>query len=122
MAQTMAKSRDAFVEFVTEQFSALGDITSRKMFGGYCLYCDGIVFALIAGGAVFLKVDNETRAAFEARGFSPFKPFDDQPVTMQYYPAPPEVYEDPDELRRWVGGAVAAGRRAAARRRPRKNR
>jgi DNA transformation protein and related proteins len=118
----MAQSRDSFVDFVTEQFSILGEITSRKMFGGYCLYCDGVVFALIADGAVFLKVDDETRPAYEAKGLAPFKPFDDQPVTMQYYPAPPEVYEDPDELRRWVGGAVAAGRRAVAKRKPRKKR
>jgi DNA transformation protein len=82
------------------------------MFGGHCLYCDGTVFALVAGSVLFLKVDEVNRPAFEARGLNAFKPFDDQDVTMSYYEAPPEIFEDSDAMKQWCGGAVEAGRRA----------
>jgi DNA transformation protein len=105
-------ARNPYLEFLYEQMAPLGDISSRAMFGGHCLYCDGIVFALVGGGALFLKVDDVNRPEFEARGLMAFKPFDDQDVTMSYYEAPPEIFEDPDAMKNWCGGAVEAGRRA----------
>lgn len=104
---------DRFTEFVIEQMAPLGTITSRYMFGGWCLYCDGFVFALIADGAVFLKGDSENIPLFEKRGLKPFKPFPDKDDVMKYFQAPPEIFEDADALKEWCGGAVAAGRRAA---------
>lgn len=101
-----------YLEFLLEQMAPLGDITSRAMFGGHCLYCNGIVFALVAKNALFLKGDDVNRPAFEARGLKPFKPFDDQDATMSYYEAPPEIFEDSDAMRLWCGGSVEAGRRA----------
>jgi DNA transformation protein and related proteins len=107
----MKRPHDPFVDFAIEQFSPLGEITAKRMFGGYCLYCDGTVFALIANGAVYLKADDQNRPDFQAAGIAPFRPFEDQDVVMQYYAAPPEIYENPDDLRRWVLPAIAAGRR-----------
>jgi DNA transformation protein len=101
-----------FLEFLQEQFSPLGDISCRSMFGGYCLYCDGVVFGLVANNEVFLKADDFNRPQFEARDLPAFRPFDDQDVVMQYYRAPAEIYEDADAMRRWCGGAVEAGKRA----------
>lgn len=51
----------------------LGGITARAMFGGWRLYCDGLVFAVVAGGALFLKADKETSPDFVARGLMPFE-------------------------------------------------
>ncbi len=107
----MAKS-NPYLDFLVEQFAPLGEIHSRAMFGGHCLYCNGIVFALVADQAVFLKVDAVNRPAFEALGLSPFRPFPDQDAVMQYYPAPAETFETLDGLREWAGGAIAAGQRA----------
>ena len=87
------------------------------MFGGWCLYCEGIVFALIAGGALFLKVDDVTRTEFEAAGLQPFRPFEDKSMVMQYYQAPAELFESEEGLERWGGMAIGAGRRAAERKR-----
>lgn len=96
-----------------EQMSPLGGITSRYMFGGWCLYCDGTVFALIADGSVFLKGDAANIPRFEARGLPAFRPFPDQELTMKYFQAPPEIFEDPDAMKEWCGSAIAAGRRSA---------
>jgi DNA transformation protein len=105
-------ARNPFLEFVLEQFSPLGEVSSRAMFGGYCLYCDGVVFGLVANNQVFLKVDEINRPDFQARNLPAFRPFDDQEVVMQYYQAPAEIYEDADAMRRWCGGALEAGKRA----------
>ena len=103
---------DRFVEFVREQFAPLGGITARPMMGGWCLYCDGVIFALIVAGELYLKTDPESVSRYEARGLRPFRPFPDQPGVMRYYAAPPEIFEDPEAMREWAGGAVEAGRRS----------
>jgi DNA transformation protein len=111
---------NAYLDFLIEQFSPLGQIHSRAMFGGHCLYCDGTVFALVAGQAVYLKVDGVNRPSFEALGLEPFRPFDDQDMVMQYYPAPAETFESLEGLREWAGGAIAASLRKQQRPRKKK--
>jgi DNA transformation protein len=103
---------DRFVEFTIEQLAPLGAITARAMMGGWCLYCDGVVFALIASGVLYLKGDAVNIPQFKARGLRPFQPFPDKESMMKYFQAPPEIFEDPEAMRTWVGGAVEAGRRA----------
>jgi len=110
----MAKN-SPYLEFLMEQFAPLGQINVRAMFGGHCLYCEGITFALVAGQSVFLKADEVNRPLFEERGLSPFRPFPESAVVMQYFPAPAETFESMDGLRKWAGGAVEAGVRAQKR-------
>jgi DNA transformation protein len=106
-------ARNAYVEFLVEQFSPLGGIESKAMFGGHTLYCDGIIFALVASGKLYLKVDDDNRGRFVERRLQPFKPFPDRDDVMSYYEAPPEVFEDADSMKDWVGSSVNAGRRSA---------
>lgn len=107
----MAK-RSEFVELVLDQIAPLGAVTARAMFGGHGISCDGLFFALIAGDTLYLKADDRTRGRFEARGLGPFKPFDDKPVTMSYYPVPAELFDDRDELLDWARAAVGVALRA----------
>ena len=107
-------AKDKFVEFCIERCGLLGSIDSKYMFGGWCLYCDGAVFALVADGALFLKGDEKIIPEFTVHGLEAFRPFRDKPDTMKYFQAPLEIFEDDDALRRWVGGSVAAGQRAKA--------
>ena len=44
-----------FVEFVVDQIEQAGDISYRKMFGEYALYCRGKVVALICDNQLFIK-------------------------------------------------------------------
>jgi DNA transformation protein and related proteins len=105
-------NRASYIEFLIEQLSPLGKITTRRLFGGNSLYCDGIVFALVAHDTLYLKADDHTRSEFEASGLEVFHPFGDEKASMSYYQAPAELFEDTEALRRWGGAAVAAGRRA----------
>ncbi len=52
------------------------------------------------------------RPDFEAHGLKPFRPFEGKAGVMQYYEAPAEMFEDPEALEQWAGGAIAAGFRA----------
>ena len=112
--------RDTYVGFVLEQLAPLGTITARNMMGGETLYCDGTVFALIGHGAVYLKADDENRPTFEAHGWPAFQPDPNEPGTLSYYLVPADVLENRDDLARWASGAIAAGQRAARKKKPKK--
>ena len=50
----MASSRE-LVDYVCEQLSGAGEITARKMFGEWGLFCRGVYFGCICGGQLFIK-------------------------------------------------------------------
>jgi TfoX/Sxy family transcriptional regulator of competence genes len=54
----MASSQKT-VDFIAEQMSAAGIITSKKMFGEYCLYLDGKVIAFVCDDKLFIKPTEE---------------------------------------------------------------
>jgi DNA transformation protein len=112
--------RNTYVDFLLEQFEPLGDITSRAMFGGHALYCNGTIFALVAGNSLYLKADDANRQQFAQKGLRPFKPFADRDEVISYYEAPPEIFEDSDAMRKWVGSSVEAGVRGASKKKPKK--
>src|SRR5918993_2496868 len=109
-----------FETFVIAELDELGDVTSKRMFGGVGLYCDDMFFGIIARDQLYLKVDARTRPEYEAAGMPPFKPYADRPVTMQYFAVPVGVLESVPELTAWARKAVAvAGRSGSTRtRRP----
>ncbi|HJZ32526.1 MAG TPA: TfoX/Sxy family protein [Hyphomicrobiaceae bacterium] len=115
----MAASRQ-FIAFVTDQMAPLGSIVSRRMFSGAGLYCDGVIFALILGDALYLRVDDGNRGAYVAEGLSPFS-YQSRGRTVEigaYWRVPERLFDDGDEMVDWAHAALAAGRRAAARKRP----
>jgi DNA transformation protein and related proteins len=115
------KSTAGFERFVLDQLADLGDVTSRKMFGGIGLYCGGVFFGIIARDELYLKVDETTRREYEGAGMRPFKPYRDRPVTMQYYAVPLGVLESAMELTRWARRSVTVAARTE-RRSPRQKR
>ncbi|PRR82646.1 TfoX/Sxy family protein [Clostridium vincentii] len=44
-----------FVEYVCEQINGAGDITYKKMFGEYGIYCNGKIIGLICDNQFFVK-------------------------------------------------------------------
>ena len=59
----MASHQD-FVDYVAEQLREAGVIRSRKMFGEYGLFCDGVFFAVICDDQLFVKVTPAGEATF----------------------------------------------------------
>ncbi len=60
-----------FVTYVVDQCSGAGDITFRKMFGGYCLYCCDKIFALICDDLLFLKPTEAGRKLLKTEDLRP---------------------------------------------------
>ena len=101
-------------DWVLEQLRDAGNVTGRSMFGGYSLYLEGVIFALIAQDVLYFKVDETNRAEYVAAGMGPFHPFgEDQP--MSYYEVPADILEDPDRLRAWAEASAAISRKKSRR-------
>lgn len=102
-----------FVEFTIEQMAPLAGIRVRAMFGGFGIYLDDLMFAIIVDDSLYSKADAATSGEFTAQGLSPFTyAARGKTVTMQYYAAPPEVFESPDTMQEWVRLAIGAALRA----------
>jgi DNA transformation protein len=97
-----------YLEYVLEQLSILGDVSSRRMFGGVGLYQGERFFALIDQDTLYFKVDDSIRADYESRGMKPFRPFEDKPEwSMSYYEVPADALEDSEELAKWARKSIA---------------
>jgi DNA transformation protein len=102
-----------YLEYLHEAFSEFGAIRSKRMFGGHGIYHDDVMIGLVAAEMLYLKVDSESVAAFEARELTQFKyPKGQKMVGMSYYLAPEEALEDPSEMRHWAKLAYDAALRS----------
>ena len=62
-----------FERFLEDLFAPVGGVRLRRMFSGHGVYRDGLMFALVSDGVVYLKADATSRPAFEAEGAGPFR-------------------------------------------------
>ncbi len=52
-------------QFISDLFAPFGPVVARRMFGGAGLYRDGLMFALVFDGVIFLRVDAASIPDFE---------------------------------------------------------
>lgn len=104
--------KSPFVTSVVNQFQRFAPVTARAMFGGYGLYAEGLMFALIADEQIYLKADGQNQAMFMEAGSTPFI-YDrkEKWVVMSYYLLPQSILDDMDQLRVWLEAAINAARR-----------
>ncbi|NLH83086.1 MAG: TfoX/Sxy family protein [Phyllobacteriaceae bacterium] len=104
------------VEFFRDLCRPLGQVTSKRMFGGLCLWHEGLAFALVIADTLYFKVDGDNAPAFDARDLPRFSytTATGRTTVMSYARAPEEVFDDPEVFAEWARGAIAAARRAAA--------
>lgn len=104
-----------FADYVTGQMAGLGPVAARRMFGGFGLYLQGRMFALIVDDRLYLKADEASRADFERAGCLPFTyQARGRDVSLRYYEAPAEVFDEAEVMLDWAGRAHAAALRARA--------
>ena len=110
----MTKSdKQHFRDQVVSRLNAVAPVTARGMFGGYGLYLEGVMFALIAYETLYFKVDDENREDYLAAATGPFiYNRNGKLIEMSYYQLPDAVFEDVEALAEWVQKAHAAARRA----------
>ncbi len=91
---------DSDIAFAVDLFSNLGGLSTRKMFGGMCLYHDGTVFALLSSdGRLYLKTrDPGTLYGTATAQFH----------NMPYWSLPEAALDDPDHACTLAQNALAA--------------
>jgi DNA transformation protein len=104
-----------FVGYLLEALARLGDVDARRFFGGTALLLEGVQFAFVMKGSLYLRVDGESRREFEALGLKPFRYATRARAVdvASYYGAPAAVLDDPEALCRWARRAHVAARRAS---------
>ena len=58
-------SQQSTVDFILDQISEAGDVSAKKMFGEYGLYCNGKMVASVCDDQLFVKPTAGGRACCE---------------------------------------------------------
>ena len=104
---------DLFHEFVIGDLLAdIPDITSKRMFGGYGIYKSGVIFAIIADGVLYFKVNESNKSDYEKYGSKPFtyKMPGGKRYAMSYSELPEEIMESREAVHEWVHKSIAASK------------
>jgi DNA transformation protein len=107
---------DGLIDHVMELLGPFGTVQPRRMFSGHGMFLDGLMFAIVTDGTVFLKTDAINRGEFTQAGGTPLS-FQRQgrPMETSYYRAPESAMESAQEMLPWARSAYAAAMRARAR-------
>jgi len=111
----MAVDKD-FVAYVKELLAPLGPVAVKPMFGGAGVYLDDLMFALLAYGTLYFRVDDQTEDRFRDAGSEPFiyGGIKGREVSLGYWRAPDDALEGPDEAEPWARLAYEAALRKRA--------
>ena len=118
-----AADEEEFASYVVDLMQSMGPVRAKKMFGGYGIFLDGLMFALIADGTLYLKADKESESEFKSMGLDVFTyKKKGRDTSLSYYMAPEDTLEDPDQMTAWANKAYGAALRAASGKRTRGSR
>jgi DNA transformation protein and related proteins len=104
---------NSFQDHLAELFATLGNVAFRKMFGGLGIFKDGLMFALVAEDALYMKADDATTPAYAAEGSGPFvyAGMRGKAMPMPYWRVPERLLDEPEEFAEWARKAFAAAQR-----------
>lgn len=106
------ENKNEFLLALHDIFAEFGPITSKRMFGGYGIYHQKIMFALVADNVLYLKTDAQNVEMFTNLQLGPFEyPKNGKMVKMSYYQAPEAVFEHTETAAEWAKLAFAAAMR-----------
>jgi TfoX/Sxy family transcriptional regulator of competence genes len=85
-----------FMDFIVDQIEDTGEITYRKMFGEYAVYCGGKIFALVCDNRLYIKPTEAGRK------------YINNPNEAPPYPGAKSCFLIEDKLddREWLSGLV----------------
>ena len=102
-----------FIEYLHEVFELFGPITARRMFGGYGIYHEGLMFGLVSNDTLYLKADAGNAGHFDKEGLGKFEyQKGGKVMKIAYYQAPAEILEDREQAAEWACRSYAAALRA----------
>jgi len=97
------KYHNEFVDYVTDLLDQFATIAVRPMFGGFGIYKNGLMFALIADNELYFKADENAAQFFETYGSTPFT-YDNgkKLVKMSYWKVVPDVFDNQEMIKIWI--------------------
>jgi len=102
----------ADVEHLQELFAPLGGVSFKRMFSGYGIMKDGMMFALISQDELYFKTDEVLASRFRAEGSRPWTPrMRGKVMTMPYWLVPERLFDEPDEFANWAREAFVVAKR-----------
>lgn len=98
-----SQRKRAFAEHIAEAMSGFAEVQIRPMFGGFGIYHQGLMFALIADGRLYFKTDDVSAPRFTTQGLAPFTYASRGKVaSLRYHEAPAEAYEGGSHMSSWA--------------------
>lgn len=103
----MSKPISDFAQYlIGDVLGHMSDITEKRMFGGYGLYHQNRIFAIITGDdEVCFKATDELAETYAAAGATQFiytGHKNKKPTPMPYWRVPEKILEDRDTIETWV--------------------
>lgn len=106
-------ARDEFARHLADVFRLFGQITLRRMFAGYGVFRDGVMFGLVYDETLYLKVDEQNIATFRDQSLSQFTYVrQGKIIGLSYYQAPEDLLEDINKAALWARSSFEAALRA----------
>ncbi|MBT8410040.1 MAG: TfoX/Sxy family protein [Alphaproteobacteria bacterium] len=98
--------------FALELFGPLGEVTSRPMMGGLCLYASGAIFGILdSSGGIYLRAKgdfSEKLMAAGSRQFSYTSPKTGKTGRMGYWTLPDAALDDAEKACDWARQSLNA--------------
>jgi len=95
---------DLTCTLLIERLSLIPGITSKKMFGGYGIFHEGKMFALVnSSGNIYFKSDESIQSKFDTIGAQ-------QHGKMPYFSLPDEIFDDIEKLSAWAQESINISR------------
>lgn len=89
-------------------FERFGKVKSRSMFGGFGIFVNEIMFALVVNDSLHIRSNNTTTKQYKQAGYQPYvyrkRGF---PVVTKYFALPDEMWDDTDQILAIASAALA---------------
>ena len=110
-----------FATHIVDLLAHFGICESKRMFGGFGIFHQGLMIALIADGSLYLKADDQTRALFESEDSAAFTYIkQEKEFNLSYYLAPEVFFEESEACQYWAGLAYDAALRSPRKKKSKK--
>ena len=114
----MPSKNQEFATYCCDLLGSIGPCVLRRMFGGLGISVDGLTVAIMTdlgqGEKLWLKADDDSRTQFEDAGCQRFGYLlEGVQRGMNYYSAPEEAMDSPQQMAPWARLALEAALKAA---------
>jgi len=108
----VAKNNE-FVSYLLEMLQEFGQVRAKAMFGGFGIYRNEFIFAIVVDDTLYIKADDNNQELFNKKGLPRFSYLKNgKECFMSYYRVPDEAVDDVDVLNYWAQIGYQAALRA----------